>query len=130
LTDSKKLQYAKILRSQQTEAENKLWYHLRAHRFMGLKFKRQKLIGPFIVDFICVELKLVIEADGGQHGGYADKKRDIWFKEKGYTVLRFWNNEVLEQVNSVLERIYQTVITLSPALSHKWERGLLVQGGE
>ncbi len=61
------LNNAKTLRSHQTEVEERLWYHLRAHRFMGLKFKRQKPIGCYIVDFVCVERRLIIELDGGQH---------------------------------------------------------------
>ncbi len=103
------------MRSNPTEAEDRLWYHLRAHRFMGLKFKRQKPVGPFIADFVCLELKLIIEADGGQHGNEADAKRNAWFKGQGFTVLRFWNNEILGQTEAVLERIRQTVIALSPS---------------
>ena len=60
------LNNAKALRNKQTEAENRLWYQLRAHRFMGLKFKRQKPVGSFIVDFVCLDHRLVIELDGGQ----------------------------------------------------------------
>jgi hypothetical protein len=75
-----KLTHAKTMRSDQTLAEQKLWYHLRAHRFMGLKFKRQKPIGPYIVDFICLEYGLVVEVDGGQHGDDViyDRRRDRW----------------------------------------------------
>jgi very-short-patch-repair endonuclease len=107
------------LRFNLTEAEQRLWYHLRAPRFMGLKFKRQKPIGPFVADFICLELGLVIEVDGGQHGGASDARRDAWFKANGYHVLRFWNNDVLIQTEVVLESIRQAVI----ALSRKRERG-------
>ncbi|MFJ1256745.1 endonuclease domain-containing protein [Cupriavidus sp. CuC1] len=89
-----------------------LWYRLRAHRFMGLKFKRQKQIGPFIADFVCMELKLVIEADGGQHADAADVARDAWFKRSGYTLLRFWNHEVLAQTDAVLERVREVVLML------------------
>ena len=98
---------AKHLRSHQTEAEQRLWYHLRAHRFMGLKFRRQKPVGRYIVDFVCHERGLIIEVDGGQHGeqvGY-DRKRDDWLGEQGYRVLRFWNHEVMHQTDAVLERI-------------------------
>ena len=63
----KALNNAKTLRTNQTEAEQRLWYRLRAHRFMGLKFKRQKPMGHYIVDFVCVEQRLIIEVDGGQH---------------------------------------------------------------
>lgn len=98
---------AKELRARQTMIEQRLWYHLRAHRFMGLKFKRQKPIGRYIVDFVCLECRLVIEIDGGQHAEQTDydQVRDAWLRSEGYTVLRFWNNEVLQQMESALERI-------------------------
>ncbi|WP_455280260.1 endonuclease domain-containing protein [Cupriavidus necator] len=101
-----------MLRSNQTEAEWRLWYHLRAHRFLGLKFKRQCQLGPFVVDFVCKELKLVIEADGGQHDEAVDAPRDVWFRHEGFHVLRFWNHEVLGQTDAVLERIRQVVLDL------------------
>ncbi|GAA5165983.1 endonuclease domain-containing protein [Viridibacterium curvum] len=107
---------AKTLRRDQTPAEQQLWYHLRAHRFAGLKFKRQKPVGPFIVDFACVEKMLVIEIDGGQHQDAAayDAARDRWLAKEGFTVLRFWNNEVMNQLEDVLEKIRLTVEQPSP----------------
>jgi len=95
------------LRRNQTEAERRLWYHLRAHRFMGLKFKRQKPMGRYVVDFVCVEHRLIIELDGGQHTEQMayDQHRDAWLLSQGYTVLRFWNNDVMQRLESVLERI-------------------------
>jgi len=101
------LDNAKALRSNQTEVEERLWYHLRAHRFIGLKFKRQKPMGHYIVDFVCVERRLVIELDGGQHAEQTayDQQRDAWLRNQGYTVLRFWNNDVLQQLEGVLETI-------------------------
>jgi len=113
---------AKSLRSNMTEAEQKLWYYLRANRFMGLKFKRQKPLGPYIVDFVCLEEKLIIELDGGQHAENIayDQIRDTWLRNQGYTVLRFWNNELLNETKSVLEKIR---ITLSPAPSPVNVRG-------
>jgi len=107
------LEYAKQLRSNQTEAEQRLWYYLRGKRLMGLKFKRQKPIGPYIVDFVCMEHKLVVEADGSQHGGRSDAKRDAWFAAQGFTLLRFWNNEILEQTDMVLEQIRRVIVALS-----------------
>jgi very-short-patch-repair endonuclease len=104
---------AKNLRTNQTEAELRLWYHLRAKRFMGLKFKRQKPIGPFIADFACMELHLIIEADGSQHGGVDDHRRDDWFASQGFRVLRFWNHEILGQTEAVLERIRDVAYVLS-----------------
>ena len=101
------LERAKELRSRQTEAEQRLWYYLRAHRFMSMKFKRQKPLGSYIVDFICHEINLIVEVDGGQHqenAGY-DQRRDAWLQEQGYTVLRFWNHEVMQEIEGVLEAI-------------------------
>ena len=107
------LNNAKTLRSKQTEAEQRLWYHLRAHRFLGLKFKRQKPMGRYIVDFVCLEQRLIIEIDGGQHSEQVDydQDRDACLRSQGYTVLRFWNNDVMQQLESVLEQIR---CTLSP----------------
>ena len=82
---------------------------------MGLKFKRQKPGGPFIVDFVCLKLGLVVEADGGQHGGQRDRRRDDWLKRQGFTVLHFWDNEVLSQTEAVLERIWQEALALGAA---------------
>lgn len=98
---------AKALRQQMTDAERRLWQHLRAHRFMGLKFKRQKPLGHYIVDFICVEAGLVVELDGGQHAEQVayDQRRDAWLLEQGLTVLRFWNHDVLQQTDAVLEQL-------------------------
>jgi very-short-patch-repair endonuclease len=119
----KKLELAKQLRSNQTDAEQKLWLYLRAHRFVNIKFKRQKPIGSYIVDFVSMKHKLVIEADGGQHGGKKDEQRDVWLKMQGFTVLRFWNNEILQQTDAVLEKIRLTIETLSPGPSPVNGRG-------
>ena len=118
------LNNAKTLRSQQTEAEQRLWYHLRAHRFHGLKFKRQKPMGRYIVDFVCIERRLIIELDGSQHSEQMDydQSRDAWLRSRGYTVLRFWNNDVLQQLENVLEQIR---LTLSPGPSPASGRGEL-----
>jgi len=111
MTEAKVLNNAKSLRTNQTEAEQRLWYHLRAHRFMDLKFKRQKPIGRYIVDFVCVEQQLIVELDGGQHAEQLeyDQRRDAWLRGQGYTVLRFWNNEVMQQLEGVLEKIRLTL---------------------
>jgi len=98
---------AKSMRSAPTVAENRLWYYLRAHRFLGLKFKRQRPIGNYIVDFIAREQKLIVEVDGGQHQqntGY-DQQRDHFLRNQGYCVLRFWNPEVMTNIGGVLEAI-------------------------
>lgn len=116
------LENAKSLRRTQTDAEQKLWYHLRAHRFMGKKFKRQKPMGRYVVDFVCLEEKLIIELDGGQHAENVeyDSERDSWLRNEGYTVLRFWNNEMLNEMEGVLERIRMEIdnkIVLNDTLS-------------
>jgi len=101
------LDNAKILRRAMTDAEQKLWYYLRAHRFMGRKFKRQKPLGRYVVDFVCLEEQLIIELDGGQHAESHeyDQARDAWLRSEGYTVLRFWNNEMMNETEGVLGRI-------------------------
>jgi very-short-patch-repair endonuclease len=106
------LKNAKALRANATDTERRLWYHLRGHRFMGLKIKRQKPLGRYIVDFVCMDKRLIIELDGGQHVERAqdDARRDRWLREQGYTVLRFWNNEVMQELESVLERIRLIVL--------------------
>ena len=89
-----------------TDAERRLWYRLRAHRFAGIKFKRQVLVGPYIVDFVCFERKVVIEVDGGQNASDPnDAARDKWLKSEGFVVLRFWNSDVLKRTDTVLEEI-------------------------
>jgi very-short-patch-repair endonuclease len=98
---------AKSLRKNATRVEAILWSQLRAKQFGGLKFKRQQPIDEFVVDFVCFEKKLIIELDGGQHAQAReeDRERDNRLSGKGYTVLRFWNNEVLENLTGVLEVI-------------------------
>jgi very-short-patch-repair endonuclease len=87
------------------DAERLLWTYLRAKQLEGLKFRRQEPIGKYIADFACHEKRIVIEVDGGQHSTNKerDRERDNWFKEQGYKVLRFWNNEVLTNIAGVLE---------------------------
>ena len=116
------LDNAKSLRRNLTDAEQRLWYHLRAHRFMGKKFKRQKPLGRYVVDFVCIEEKLMIELDGGQHteNHQYDHVRDSWLRNEGYTVLRFWNHEVMGEIEGVLEAIR---LALSPSPSPANGRG-------
>lgn len=89
---------------------------------MGLKFKRQKPIGNYIVDFVCLEHRLIIELDGGQHAEQIsyDQRRDAWLRGQGYRLMRFWNNEVMEQLDGVLEQIR---LALSPDPSPTSGRG-------
>ncbi len=93
------------LRNNLTDAEKYLWYVLRAEN-LGYKFRRQEPIGSYIVDFVAYEKKLIIELDGGQHyQNEDDKVRDVWLEEQGFKVLRFWNNEVLENREGVVLKI-------------------------
>ena len=88
-----------------TDAELKLWYHLR-NRKVGVKFRRQYPIGNYIVDFVSFEARLVVEVDGGQHAeSESDKVRDRWMESQGFKILRFWNNEVLGNIEGVLDVI-------------------------
>ncbi len=98
---------AKNLRKQLTDTERLLWTRLRAKQLEGLKFRRQEPIGKYIVDFVCYEKCLVIEADGGQHSFEKgkDETRDKWLNKEGFKVLRFWNNEILTNIEGVLEVI-------------------------
>jgi very-short-patch-repair endonuclease len=101
---------ARALRREMTDAERKLWYALRDRRFARFKFRRQVPLGPFIVDFVCFEQRLVIEVDGGQHAGSArDQRRDRWLAANEFRVMRFWNNEVLRNLEGVKTVLAQTL---------------------
>ena len=98
---------AKGLRKSSTDAERLLWRYLKAKQFNGLKFRRQAQIGKFIVDFVCYEQSIIIEADGGQHAieKEKDEERTQWLNSQGFRVLRFWNNDILTNIDGVMERI-------------------------
>ena len=98
------------MRSDQTEAESALWSKLRSRRLVNLKFKRQVPIGNFIVDFLCTEYLLIVEVDGSQHvENEYDLKRDKELEKRGFTVLRFWNNGILQDIENVCEAIIAAV---------------------
>jgi len=102
------IKFAKKLRKESTDAEHLLWKHLRGKRLDGFKFRRQQPIGPYIVDFVCCDRKIVIECDGGQHlESEKDLSRDAWLTQQGYRVLRFWDNEILLNMDDVLEAVYR-----------------------
>ncbi|MBI2552515.1 endonuclease domain-containing protein [Candidatus Uhrbacteria bacterium] len=115
---------AKDLRKNSTFAERLLWRHLKSKQVQGLKFRRQEPIGRYIVDFVCFAKKVVIELDGGQHGQEklraADKSRDEWLKDQGFTVLRFWNDEIMQNMEGVGEEIMRYCLAApSPNPSHQ-----------
>jgi len=113
---SRALEKARDLRRNNTEAEAKLWQCLKAKR-LGVKFRRQVPIGPYIADFICHELSLIVEVDGGHHSENAkDEVRTKFLNNEGFEVLQFWNNDVIDNLEGV-------VSTLTLALSQR-ERGL------
>jgi very-short-patch-repair endonuclease len=93
------------LRQASTKAEQKLWYHLRGGRLGGYKFRRQHSVPPYVVDFYCEAKRLAVELDGSQHNDQVDCSRTQYLKSQGLKVLRFWDNEVLQQTEAVLERI-------------------------
>ena len=103
--------HARELRKNLTDAEQRLWQKLKRRQIATVKFRRQQPIGPFIVDFVCFQRRLIIEVDGGQHAAQADydEERTRWLKVQGYRVLRFWNNEVLADTEAVAQAIFDTV---------------------
>ena len=102
-------EFARQLRRQLTDAERLLWTRLRNRQLGRWKFRRQQPIGPYIVDFVCFDKKLVLEIDGGQHNEEnarkSDQGRNAWLEDRGYRILRFWNTEVLVNMEGVWEAI-------------------------
>ena len=110
-----KIAIAQKLRNNSTDTEKYLWKYLRGRQLEEFKFRRQHPIGKYIVDFINLERKIIIEVDGGQHSeNKKDKLRDKWLTEKGYEVLRFWDNEVLTNIEGVIESIRNKLYSPSP----------------
>ena len=117
---------ARSLRANMTDAESRLWRNLRRDQLDGFSFRKQHPIGPYTVDFYCSRLRLAVEVDGGQHAEQrkqADDRRTEWLATKGVTVVRYWNNDVLSNLEGVLrdllahtERLSQAATTPTPAL--------------
>jgi very-short-patch-repair endonuclease len=107
-----KITFSRSLRKHQTNAEKVLWAKLR-NRQTGIKFRRQQPLGQYIVDFVSFEKRLVIEVDGGQHNNPSaiqdDSERTSWLQLNGYSVIRFWSNEVLTNIEGVLAKIYEVL---------------------
>ena len=114
--DPKLLEFAKTMRTNATDAEQLMWQLLRAKRFMNLKFRRQHVIAPYIVDFYCHELGLVIELDGNQHGTddaiEYDTERTKFLEALDLSVVRYWNHDVLGRTDVVLEDLWNMCLKL------------------
>lgn len=111
--------FARKLRREQTDVERKLWQALRNRRFASFKFRRQQPVGPYIVDFVCFEEKLVVELDGSQHGTVenraADRTRTAYLENDGFRVIRHWNHELNENFDGVLEGIWRQLTQRPPS---------------
>jgi very-short-patch-repair endonuclease len=107
---------AKELRASMTEAEQRLWFYLRARRFENRKFRRQVPMGPYIVDFVCEQARLIVEVDGGQHVEQRryDDQRTQWLRAQGYEVVRFWNDEVMRNIDAVGEALSRALTKSNP----------------
>ena len=104
------------MRSEPTPAEHRLWQILRAKRLAGFKFKRQLTIDDYIVDFVCLGRRLIVEADGGQHAeSPSDPRRDRHLKTQGFRILRFWNNDIFNNEEGVLTSILDALQAPLPA---------------
>jgi len=109
---------ARQLRISLTDAEQRLWRQIRNRQLLGCKFRRQAPIGKYIVDFVCFEKRLIVELDGGQHArhqGY-DHDRTEWLQSQGFRVIRFWNHDVLKEVEATKEVIVRNLHTPHPNL--------------
>src|SRR6185312_3167029 len=111
-----KILFARHLRKHMTDAERKLWTRLRGNQ-LGVRFRRQVALGPYVVDFACFNPQIVIEVDGGQHAEHQalayDEQRTSWLQSRGYNVLRFWNDEVLAQTDDVVGEVVR-ILSLHP----------------
>ena len=103
-----------------TEAEKRLWYLMRRHHLEGKLFRRQVPIGSYVIDFACLAERLLIEVDGGQHAAQAeqDAQRTAWLEQRGFRVMRFWNNDVLGNTEGVLEMIVAALKEQAAKRSH------------
>ena len=112
---------AREMRANPTPAERRLWTMLRDRRMPSVKFRRQHVIDPYIVDFACVERSFIVEADGSQHAdSMSDPRRDAYLSRLGFRILRFWNNDVLENPSGVFEMIYAELHTPHPPTALQW----------
>jgi very-short-patch-repair endonuclease len=127
---------ARQLRENSTDVEARMWSKLRGGRLDGLNFRRQHPAGPYTLDFYCSQLRLAIELDGGQHSEQSQQKRDDirtrWLASRGVTVLRFWNNDVTQNLRGVLDTIKSTADSLrvrGVTPTRRWRADLPLSGG-
>jgi len=132
--EDKRVPRARRLRRDMTDAERKLWWRLRAVQIKDSHFRRQATIGPYFADFACHATRIVIELDGGQHGqaehALRDSKRDAYLRDNGYRVLRFWNNEVLSNIEGVMCAIIDALKSAPPTPNPSPPLASLAGGGE
>ena len=124
---------AKYMRANPTEAERRLWAMLRNKRFVEYKFKRQQIIAPYIVDFVCFDARVIIEADGSQHADNRhDARRDAFLHGQGFHILRLWNNEILANRDGISEAIWNALQPSSPLAGEERDlvRNELSRSGE
>jgi very-short-patch-repair endonuclease len=115
------LERAKWMRSNPTEAEMRLWSLLRDRRLAAFKFRRQQVIEPYIVDFVCLDQRLIVEADGSQHAdNEADARRDAFLRAQGFRIRRFWNNDILARSETVAAVIQAALETPHPPKPPAW----------
>ena len=106
--------FARQLRHDMTEAEQRLWFHLRRKQCAGLRFRRQHPFGRYVLDFVCIEHRLIIEVDGSQHGDERDVRRDAWLESSGFRIVRLWNNDVMHRMDDALAAILAVAAPNSP----------------
>ena len=117
--------FARQLRKNMTDAERRLWYHLKLRQLDGQKFRKQAPIGNYVVDFVCFDAKLIVELDGGQHAAEVvrDEVRTAWLNSQGFRVSRFWNFQIFEERNEVLETIWNALRDVPPTQPSPTEGG-------
>ncbi len=114
MREGQKRDSARVLRRNSTNVERLMWRLVRDRRLVGVKFRRQVPIGPYVADFASIQHRLAIEVDGGQHGSPSDQRRDSFLAARGWRVMRFWNNEVLQNRGGVLECLLHVTQEPSP----------------
>ncbi len=121
--------HARRLRKEATDVERLLWSVLRNRQLDNHKFRFQATIGPFVVDFLCAEKRLIVELDGGQHSEDVDRERTAYLEKAGYSLIRFWNSDLTQNLDGVLEAIRLKLSAL-PAAQHAPSPNPLPQAGE